>query len=235
MAGGDSRRGRSVIIPIKSGLNAAVAFKYSKEIYYATHKMKQVIKSYRNSSVHFLFEALTLTRLKRTGWQILGAGNESIADHTFMVCMISLVLCGKEHADRDKVLLMALFHDFSETRTGDIYKLSDLYVQGDSSRAFSDAIGNFRSSKEIISLMKKYEKRQSMESQIVHDADVLALCIYLKTLIEKGNTNAKEWLEGNKKRLFLQSAKDLYRDIIATSSQEWWKKEREKIHKGYKK
>ncbi|MBI2617597.1 HD domain-containing protein [Candidatus Gottesmanbacteria bacterium] len=193
-------------------------------------KKSQSIKE----NVNFLFEALSLTRLQRTGWQILGDGKESLADHTFMVCMISLVLADKERANREKVLLLALFHDFSETRIGDVYKLSDLYIHADSKKALTDAVGNISFRQTIVTLLKDFEKKGSIESKVVHDADVLALCLYLKTLVEKGNTHAKEWLDGNSERLRLASSKKFYRDIMTTSSQDWWKREREKIHRKYK-
>ena len=68
----------------------------------------------KTSLIDFLFEAAALKRLKRTGWQILGDNQESIAEHTFMVCVISFVLAVKLKADFEKVLIIALFHDFEE-------------------------------------------------------------------------------------------------------------------------
>lgn len=188
----------------------------------------------KNNLANFLFEAATLKRLQRTGWQILGGNRESIAEHSFMVAVIGYVLAGQLKADLGKVLLMALFHDFAESRTGDVYKLSDLYVQVDESKAIADAFGGLFFRDELVKATSEYEKRQTLESKIVHDADVLALCVELKQLLENGYQNAKEWYNANLENLKLSESRHLGKELSRTNSQDWWKKEREKIHKSYK-
>lgn len=188
----------------------------------------------RNRLANFLFEAATLKRLQRTGWQILGENEESVAEHSYMVCVVSYLLAKQLNADIGKTLMMSLFHDFTEARVGDIYKLADLYVKADIIKAASDALSNLPDWEEIVKITKEYEEGKTLEAKIVHDADVLALCLELKQLIEKGNRNAEEWLEGNKDRLHLDISRQLAREIQETDSQDWWKKERGKIHKRYK-
>lgn len=185
--------------------------------------------------VNFLFESATLKRLKRTGWQILGGNEESIAEHSYMVSVISYMLAVKLKADVKKALVMALFHDFTESRTGDVYKLADLYVKVDDKKAIDDAFTKDSTTKEIHDLSVEYEKKTSLESQIVHDADNLALILELKHMMENGNTNAKEWFEANVDRLRLKESKALAKEIKLSNSQDWWKKERQVIHKSYKK
>lgn len=190
------------------------------------------IQSYENLA-NFLFEVSVLKRLQRTGWQILGENQESVAEHSFMVVVISYILGSVLGADFEKTILMALFHDLSETRTGDIYKLADFYVQSNTFSAFFDAFKNLSNADKLIKIVKEYEEGKTLESRIVHDADVLALCLELKQLIEKGNTNAKEWFFGNKKRLMLPVSRKLWEEIKETNSQNWWRKEREKIHQNF--
>jgi putative hydrolases of HD superfamily len=181
----------------------------------------------------FLFEASVLKRLQRTGWQILGGENkESVAEHSFMVAIIAYLLAKELGADLDKVLTMSIFHDFSETRTGDIYKLADLYVKPNEEKAEKDsfsAIGN--TGKEVINMLTEYKDRKTIESKIVHDADVLALCIELKQLIEHGNKHAKEWFEANGQRLSIKESIDLFEHIEKSDSQKWWKEQRNILHK----
>lgn len=187
----------------------------------------------KNKLSNFLFEAAALKRLQRTGWQILGGGNkESIAEHSYMVVVIGYMLATELKADIQKVLTMGLFHDFSEGRTGDVYKLADLYVTVDEKKANKDTYSMYPTLGKII---EEYGEKKTIESQIVHDADNIALIIELKQLIENGNLNAKEWLDANKDRLILKESKVLYEEIKSSNSQDWWMKEREKIHKSYKK
>ncbi len=185
--------------------------------------------------VNFLFEAATLKRLQRTGWQILGDNKESIAEHSFMVAVIGYLLATELKADVQKVLTMGLFHDLSETRIGDVYKLADLYVQVETMKAVKDVFSNLPNSGKIISLIQEYEDEKTLEAKIVHDADTLALMIELKQLMENGNINAKEWFLGNFDALRLDLSKKLAKQIQNSNSQDWWKREREKIHKSYKK
>jgi putative hydrolases of HD superfamily len=185
--------------------------------------------------INFLFEAAALKRLKRTGWQILGENEESVAAHSYMVAVISYALAYEVGAKIQKVLTMALFHDFTESRMGDIYKLADGYVKGDVIKAANDAFAKVSFNKDLIILTKEYEDENTLEARIVHDADTLALCLELKQLIERGNIHAKVWFTANKDALRLDISKKIISEIENTDSQAWWVKEREKIHRGFKK
>jgi len=184
--------------------------------------------------VNFLFEAATLKRLQRTGWQILGENRESIAEHSYLVCVISFVLAKELKADLATVLTMSLFHDFTEARIGDVYKLADLYVKVDVTKATNDAFTSLPQKNELISIIKEYENEKTQEARIVHDADTLALCLELKQLVENGNTNAGEWLDANLERLKLDPSKKLGKMIKSANSQDWWKEERNKLHKSFR-
>lgn len=190
----------------------------------------------KNNSVNFLFEAATLKRLQRTGWQILGGANkESIAEHSFMVCVISFVLAQTLKVNLEKILTMALFHDLSETRIGDIYKLADLYVKTDEKKAREDVFSNLDGAKKLRNILDEYDKKLSTEAKLVHDADTLALILELKQMIENGNLNARDWLSANINCLKLEKSQELAREIENTNSQDWWKKERKEIHKSFRK
>ena len=195
-------------------------------------KFKEKIKNDKNTA-SFLFEAATLKRLKRTGWQILGGNNESVAEHSFMVCVVSFVLGKKLKADLEKVLILALFHDFSETRTGDVYKLADRYVEVKEKKAILDSFAGLPEKRQIGKILEDYQKSNNLEVKIVHDADTLALCLELKLMMEKGDKHAKEWLEANINRLRLKESKRLLQEILITDSQDWWKKEREELHRSF--
>lgn len=188
-------------------------------------------KKQKNNLANFLFEAASLKRLQRTGWQILGDNRESIAEHTFMVCVISFSLAQKLEINLEKVLLMALFHDFEEARTGDVYKLADLYTQVDKEKARRDSFSNLPQSVKILKLLKEYEGKKTLEAKIVKDADTLALCIELKQLIEKGNANAKEWFDANLGSLKTKSGQKIGEELEKKDSQAWWQKERKNMHK----
>lgn len=184
-----------------------------------------------SSLTDFIFEAAALKRLKRTGWQILGENKESIAEHSFMVTVISFILARQEKVNLEKVLLMSLFHDFEEARTGDVYKLADFYTKTDKNKAIKDAFSRLKNPSDIIDLLKEYSQKQSLASKIVRDADTLSLCFELKILMEKGNKNAGEWFFANLKTLRTKTGKAISRQLKTSSSQNWWKKERRALHR----
>ncbi len=184
----------------------------------------------KNKISDFIFEASALKSLQRTGWQILGGNEESIAEHSFMAAVIAYTLAAQIGADKEKAALMALFHDLGEARTGDVYKLADLYVSADNVKATKDALAKLPDSGIMEKLFSEYEEEKTLESKIVHDADTLALVVELKKMMENGNENAKEWFGANYKCLHLDISKEVFKDIEKGNSQDWWKKEREKIH-----
>jgi 5'-deoxynucleotidase YfbR-like HD superfamily hydrolase len=65
---------------------------------------------------------LRLKQVVRAGWtrhDIPTGRVESVADHSFGVALLSLVLCPPE-LDRTKVLELAILHDLAEVEVGDI-------------------------------------------------------------------------------------------------------------------
>ncbi|KKR33469.1 MAG: hypothetical protein UT63_C0016G0008 [Candidatus Gottesmanbacteria bacterium GW2011_GWC2_39_8] len=189
----------------------------------------------KSSIADFLFEAQTLKRIKRTGWQILGENEENIADHLYLTAVIAYVLSTKIKADREKVLLMALFHDFHETRIGDLDKISLNYVTRDIKKANDDIFEKLPFGRDLVKILSEYETKKSLEAKIVYEANVLALLIELKTLVDKGSIHAGEWLSANKKRLKLKESKELADEIMSTDSQDFWKEIREKLHREFNK
>jgi len=61
-----------------------------------------------------------LKNVKRSGWVREGMANpESVAEHTFRVCFLVLILAEELKIDEHKLLKMALVHDLEEAVTGD--------------------------------------------------------------------------------------------------------------------
>ena len=87
--------------------------------------------------VDFLFEVGMLKRTPRSGWQFLGSGTESVAEHSYRTAMIAFVLVrlDGDGLDADRILRMALLHDLPEARTGDLNYMNQKYVHADEERA----------------------------------------------------------------------------------------------------
>ncbi len=181
-----------------------------------------MILKYRLSKL--LFEAALLKRIERTGYYYLGTGKENIASHSFGVIFCTYLLCkifeGK--VDEKKALLMSLWHDFPEARTGDFNAVNKLYNKADEERALQESLKNLPFAKEVLQVFEEYRKGESLEAKIVHDADTLDLIVQLKEQKDLNNPFAERWINYAKRRLLLEESKVLAEAIIETEWCSWW-------------
>ena len=180
--------------------------------------------------VNFLFEVGILKRIPRSGYQFLGTGSESVADHSFRVAIIAYLLAKNEpKADTQKVVLMSLFHDFHEARTGDHNYVNKRYVTVNEDKAVSDLAQKLTSGQEIVSLIDEFNSRETLEARLVQDADQLDFILELKRQQDLGNKSAAEWLKYSVKRLITDFSKKLANEIVHTDSSDWWFKKKEEL------
>ena len=171
----------------------------------------------------FLFEVGMLKKTRRTGYQFLGSGGESVADHSFRTAVIGFFLASQEPAaDRNTVVLMCLFHDFPEARTGDHNYVNKRYVEVDEERAVRDQVRNLPNGAEIAGILADFNLGETLESQLARDADQLDLILELKEQLELGNTQAQDWIFFAVKRLITPGAAQLAEEILAIESFSWW-------------
>ncbi len=155
-----------------------------------------------------LIELQRLKRLDRTGWTLRGLpnGTESVAAHSFGVTAAAMLLADEIEArgtalDLEKVLRMALLHDWAETRVGDMPKTAVSYFGTEARRkaeiaAFADVVAEAgASSATYRALYQEYEERESLESRIVKAADVVDLLVQALALERGGARGLDEFWE----------------------------------------
>lgn len=173
--------------------------------------------------VEFLFEVGMLKRTPRSGWQFLGAGSESVAEHAFRVAMIAFVLARMDtEVDGDKVLQLALVHDLPETRTGDLNYVNQKYVRSDEARAAEDMAAGLPFAAELRGLLAEYRAEETAEALIAHDADQLEMLLELKEHLDRGVRGAADWTPFVLRRLRTENAQLLARRILDGDSASWW-------------
>jgi putative hydrolase of HD superfamily len=155
----------------------------------------------------FLTELMRLKALPRTGWLLRGVRDvESIADHSFGVAFISMLLADRAleqglKVNTELVLRMALLHDIAEVRTGDLPNTVKPYFPGNSlaeanDRAADDVFAALGHTAEAYKrIREEYEARESLESRIVKAADKLDLLFQAKEYQKGGAQNLKEFFE----------------------------------------
>jgi putative hydrolase of HD superfamily len=153
-----------------------------------------------------LIELQRLKRLERTGWTLRGLpnGTESVASHSFGVCVTARMLVDEVKArglgvNCERVLRMALLHDWAETRVGDMPKTATGYFGADARKsaetsAFADIVDGVGSAEsEYRDLYKDYEERASLEARLVKAADVIDLLVQAYVLERSGAKGLDEF------------------------------------------
>ena len=173
--------------------------------------------------VEFLFEVGMLKRTPRSGWQFLGAGSESVAEHVFRAAMIAFVLARMDPTvDADKVLRLALVHDLPETRTGDLNYVNQKYVEADEARAADDISQDLPFADELRELLAEYRAESTPEAVLAHDADQIEMLLQLKEHLDSGCPPAADWIPLVERRLRTDTGKTLAKRILEQDSASWW-------------
>ena len=173
--------------------------------------------------INLLFEANILKEIPRSGYQFLGAGKESIAEHTFSTVMIAFVMSKIEtDVDALKLISMCLVHDLPEARTGDLNTVHKQYVSADESQAVRDTVKNLPFGASITDLIQEFNAGQTAEAQLAHDADQLALILDLKSLVDIGYQPPHKWLPHVLGRLKTKTGKNIGQHIMETHRDDWW-------------
>src|ERR1051326_4912926 len=190
-----------------------------------------------------LVELQRLKRLDRTGWVLRGFANgtESVAAHSFGVSVTAMLLAD-ELAQRgvsvnvEKILRLALLHDWAEARVGDMPRTATMYFGSDARKQAETAA--FRDLTEAIdnddalyaNLYQEYEERSTLEARLVKAADVIDLLVEALALERAGGRGLDEFwevaenpqlqLEGPAKRIvdeLLQSLLKARAEIVSSS------------------
>ncbi len=176
----------------------------------------------------FLFEVGMLKRTPRSGFQFLGTGKETVAEHSLRCAVIGYTLSRMSGAgDTAKVVLMCLFHDLVEARTGDLNYVNKRYVTADEDAAVRDMTANLPFGEEIRSLTHEFNEKASLESQLANDADQIEMILQLKELGDLGNPYSGEWISTATKRLRTEEGSRLARSIMNTDFSAWWFKDKD--------
>lgn len=159
----------------------------------------------------FLHSVLELKSVRRAGWvsKVQVDNAESVADHTFSMATIAMLLSDMLGFDTLKVIKMSLIHDLAESIVGD-------YIPGDVS-ARQKLVREKKAMKSIMSTLPKeiredYEKiwleylQYSTEiARFVHKVDKLEMALQADQYAKQGHT--EELLTP-----FLESAKVIIGD-----------------------
>jgi putative hydrolase of HD superfamily len=142
-------------------------------------------KTVSNPVISTYFEFVHLKHLFRQGWLKNGLPKErceSVADHSFGVAMLAMLLVDIYFPDLDvqKVLRMALIHDIGEVHTGDIIPKDNIHPEEKHQReeeSFHRVFGSLVPFELYRELWNEFEIGTSPEARFLRQVDKLEMAL----------------------------------------------------------
>lgn len=174
--------------------------------------------------VDTLYELGTLRHVQRSWRQFGGVNFANVAEHSFRVCWLAMILAEEEGADVGKVLQMALLHDVSEIRTGDVNYVSRMYTERNEDNAIDDTFSGLSIKPRLQRLWEELESKASLEARIVKDADILDCDLELQEQAANGVNLAKVLQNARlaaSKKLTTATGQRLFQLILKSDPHSW--------------
>ncbi|MFH1276280.1 MAG: HD domain-containing protein, partial [Candidatus Woesearchaeota archaeon] len=185
------------------------------------------IIAFMEKDIDLLYELGTMRFIKRAWCHFLTPEFANLAEHSFRVAWIAMLIAKKERADTGKVAKIALVHDLSESRSCDAHYLAKLFVKRDEAGAISRSLEG-TSLEDLKQLWLEFENRTSMEGRIVRDADTLDIDLELQEQAVKGNKLKEIWKRDRRvtyEKLHTETAKKMWLLMQETNPHAWHTKE----------
>ena len=134
----------------------------------------------------FFFQIAGLKKLPRSGWKIkLGLNDsESVAEHSYMMSVMSMVLADMKSLNSEKVIKMSILHDWAESKIGDFMpneigydKKSELenYAMTEILELLPQKIQS-----DYQDMWNEFLVRDTPEARLVHELDKLEMALQAK-------------------------------------------------------
>jgi putative hydrolase of HD superfamily len=156
-----------------------------------------------NGLENFIFQVYKLKTVNRQGWVKRGITNaESVADHSFGVSVLALLLAEKSGVDQNKIIKLGLVHDLAESVVGDIIPSDGVTCEEKhelENEAMKTMCADGGNTAEILALWHEYESGETNEAIFVKRLDKLEMMfqafIYNK---EQPTVDLEEFWDGMK-------------------------------------
>lgn len=169
----------------------------------------------------FLKSAVKLKDVSRQGWieKLSIDVPESVADHSYSMAVMGMIISDLENFDTEKILKMILLHDLAESKIGDYTPGKIPYEKKKKleNTAFTEIVEKLPSNikLEYLRIWHEYQENNSSESKIVHQIDKLEMTLQAKSYQEKGHgKEIKSFFESAKKEITDPKLKELFRQIL---------------------
>jgi len=178
----------------------------------------------------FAYEAGQLKNLPRAGWLLAGiASPESVAEHSFRVAVLAYAIAVQEGANPERAAALGLFHDFPETRIGDVPSVGRAYVRtADPNKVIADQAAALPAAlaAHITALVAEHESAKTpdatLESRCSRDADKLECLIQAREYQAQGNQLVQPWIDSMVAAVITRTGTALAKTAQDLSPSIWW-------------
>ena len=141
----------------------------------------------------FFKTAVNLKNISRQGWmdKLCLKHPESVADHSYSMAIMGMIISDLENYDFEKILKMILLHDLAESKIGDftpnqISKENKIKIENN---AYDEIINTLPEAIKLQygKIWEEYQKHESPESKIVHQIDKLEMALQAKMYQKEGS------------------------------------------------
>ena len=140
---------------------------------------------------------LDLKNIQRKGWiDKLGIKNpESVADHSYSMTLMSMILSELQGLNTKKIVKMSLLHDLAESVVGDftpdeISKTKKLELENTAMEKILKKLPN-ELVKDYLDIWNEFQLGESKESIFVHEVDKLEMVFQAKHYLDNGSSKEK--------------------------------------------
>jgi putative hydrolase of HD superfamily len=143
--------------------------------------------SQKSDLVSFFHVVCNLKKVRRAGWihKANISSPESVADHSYSMCMICMVLSEILNLDTEHVMKMANLHDLAESRVGDntpdMISPDEKINQED--KAMREIISKLPKNlhEKYLDIWNEYLENKTVSSKFVHNIDKLEMALQAKS------------------------------------------------------
>jgi putative hydrolase of HD superfamily len=174
--------------------------------------------------LEIILECNELKTIPRMGWRVRGVtGGESVAEHSFAVALVAMLLADRLEIDVDgeKLLKIALLHDLPEHMLGDIHApatriLGEDVKEAAELRIMERLFDGIERGDEYVALWKEFAERSSAEGRLVRAVDKLEMFTQAYQYECAGNRMLDDFWgwEGNMRDFDLAEVRELYDELM---------------------
>lgn len=168
--------------------------------------------------IDFFLKAMKLKAINRRGWVRVGVKEpESVAEHSFFLVLLAMVLGKRFNLNCEKLMKMAILHDLGEIETGDITPYDDEAEEKRvQERRATEALLLLLSDVEFLEVWMEYECSGSMEALFLKELDKLEMAFQALIYEEMySNLNFESFWDAARREIKIPELAELFKAIEA--------------------